>query len=503
MAAGEVQARWWERLIRSPLLVWWVVSLALAVLSAVVWPTVPSYDPWSWVVWGREVSDPHLSFFVGGGPSWKPLPFLFTTIYGTLGGIAPTLWVITARTGGIAGLIAAWRLAGLLTRRAGIPVAAGYVAGAVAVLGIVLTDPASGWTYYFFRGTSEPLLVGVWLWSAERLIARRHGQAFGLLAAEGLMRPEAWPFLLLYGAWLFWKRPGLRPWVLVGLAAQPIGWFVPPWISTGHPLLAATHAAEYNGHLGANWLATVLSRGETLQPVPSLALGLAAVALTLWRGRDRVVLGIAAAAAVWWVIVVGMTWDGYPGLQRFFLPAAALICVLAGLGLVRLAALAGEAGGALLRGARLPGGGRARAVAALLAGVVLLVACSQFLGSRVSYARAQEPLAATAARRIDQLGAAVTALGGHDAILPCPSSVVTVNHSLQSALAWKLHTTLERVQTVLNHPGVAFVGPHDSIDGGEPPIDRRLSVHRQIGRVGDWRLYQVYAPGPKPRCLGR
>ena len=37
------------------------------------------------------------------------------------------------------------------------------------------------------------------------------------------------------------------------------------------------------------------------------------------------------------MIVVGMTLDGYPGLERFYLPAAGMTCVLAGVGIVRLA----------------------------------------------------------------------------------------------------------------------------------------------------------------------
>jgi hypothetical protein len=82
-----------------------LVCVVLAALSAAILPTVPSYDPWSWIVWGREVTDPHMSFIVNGGPSWKPLPMIFTTIYGLFGGAAPTLWVITARIGG---LLALW-----------------------------------------------------------------------------------------------------------------------------------------------------------------------------------------------------------------------------------------------------------------------------------------------------------------------------------------------------------------------------------------------------------
>ena len=62
---------------------------------------MPSYDPWSWIVWGRELVDPHLGFSTGGGPSWKPLPVVFTTVFGLSGGASPTLWVIAARAGGL------------------------------------------------------------------------------------------------------------------------------------------------------------------------------------------------------------------------------------------------------------------------------------------------------------------------------------------------------------------------------------------------------------------
>ena len=96
--------------LRSPLLIAGVACAALAALSAFL-PTVPSYDPWSWIVWGREVVDPHLSFAVGGGPSWKPLPVVFTAVYGLFGGASPTLWVITARAGGLLAVVAAYRLA--------------------------------------------------------------------------------------------------------------------------------------------------------------------------------------------------------------------------------------------------------------------------------------------------------------------------------------------------------------------------------------------------------
>jgi hypothetical protein len=329
------------------------------------------------------------------------------------------------------------------------------------------------------------------------------------------MRPEAWPFLLVYGVWLFWRSPAMRFWVVVGLVAQPVGWFVPPWISTGQPFLAATHASEYNGHLGANPFVTVIKRGESLQPLPALGaavVGVLLVAILSWRemgdglrsawrtrgrsGLERVPLEVWLAVAViaWWVVVVGMTLDHYPGLQRFFLPAAALICVLGGVGLARVAWLIGG----LFRRVSV---GAARAVAAVVV-VAALAGSYHYVSPRITFLRAQEPLAATAVTRIDQLGTAVRVLGGKRAILPCGSSVVTINHSLQTAFAWQLGTTLERVQTVLFQPGIALVGPRDSIDGGPPPIAFKFTPHL-IRRVGAWKIYRVARTGqPLGSCVG-
>src|ERR1700722_5862825 len=101
--------------LRSSTLIAVVACFALAALSAAILPTVPSYDPWSWIGWGREGSDPHLRSGVGGGPAGKPPPLLFTAVFGLFGGAAPTLWVITARAGGFLGLVFAWKLAARLT----------------------------------------------------------------------------------------------------------------------------------------------------------------------------------------------------------------------------------------------------------------------------------------------------------------------------------------------------------------------------------------------------
>ena len=486
-ARGSVKAGWedwrtWPQ--RYPFSCSVVVCVALAALSAAVLPTVPSYDPWSWISWGREVVDPHIGFEISGGPSWKPLPWFFTIVYALFGSAAaPTLWVITARAGGLLGLAAAYRLA---ARVVGAPRWACVTAGVLAAGGVVLTQE---WFYYMFRGTSEPMLIACALWAIDRHLERRYGWAFVLGVATGLIRPEAWPLLIAYGAWLWFRHGSTRMRVLVvlGLFSLPFFWFVPPWIGSGQPFLAASHAADYNGHLGKYPFFTVLGRGLDIQTIPVLVFGVVAVALAWFRSpRDRLTLSLGAGALAWWVIVVGMTVDGYPGLERFYLPAAGVTCVLAGVGIVRLASLLS--------------GGRVAVAAAVIA--VLVAVTIPFTGGRVNEARRQERVASAAVTRLDQLSAAVGAVGGHARVYPCRSSFAAVNHSVQTALAYKLGVTLERVGTSMRHQGVMFVGPHDSIDGAAAAIKPDLTSQQLLATVGPWKVYRVTKPGADTRCVG-
>jgi hypothetical protein len=484
-------------LLYSPFLLALAGCLAAAALSAAVLPTVPSYDPWAWISWGREVVDPHLSFAITGGPSWKPFPVMFTTVWALFGSAAaPTLWVITARAGGLLGLVGAYLLASRLVYQPGRrPRWAGVAAGLIAAAGIVITQ---AWWDEMFRGTSEPMLIAAALWAVLAHLDGRRGWAFSLGIALSLMRPEAWPLIVIYAAWLWLSEPRLRVLVVLGLLAIPFFWFVPPWVGSGQPFLAAVHAKEYNGGLGNDRFFGVLGRGVDIQLLPVLLAGLVAVAFAWFeKPRDWLVLSLAGGTVVWWVIVVGMTVDGYPGLERFYLPAAGMTCVLAGVGVVRLA-LAGAS--AVARS-----GSRAGAVTPVAIGLtaVLVAILVPLSWGRVSQAGAEEKIASQAVTRLDQMTAAVAAVGGHDGVFPCKSSFAAVNHSVQTALAWKLHVTLGRVGTSMRHQGVMFVGPHDSIDGIAPPINPRLTQRQLIATVGAFKIYRMTAPGSDTRCVGR
>ncbi len=479
----------WRGLGYAPFLWSALACLVLAAISAAILPTVASYDPWAWISWGREVTDPHLSFAISGGPSWKPLPVMFTTIWALFGSAAaPTLWVITARAGGLFGMVAAYLLASRLIRG---PRWAKVAAGLIAGAGIVITQ---AWWDEMFRGTSEPMLIATALWAVLAHLDGRRGWAFSLGVATSLIRPEAWPLIVVYAAWLWFKEPRLRVLVVLGLFSIPFFWFAPPWIGSGQPFLAAIHAEEYNGDLGKHPLFTVLGRGVDIQLLPVLLAGVVGVVFAWFdKPRDWLLLALAGGTVAWWVIVVGMTLDGYPGLERFYLPAAGMTCVLAGVGIVRLAQL----------GARLLPVGRAATALAIGLTAVLVAITLPFVGGRITEASAEEKIASQAVTRLNQMTAAVASVGGHTGVFPCKSSFAAVNHSVQTALAWKLHVTLGRVGTSMRHQGVMFVGPHDSIDGIAPPIDPRLTQRQLIAQVAAWKMYRVTAPNSDYRCVGR
>src|SRR5919107_442544 len=66
-------------------------ALALASLS-LLYPSTPSYDPWAWIQWGRDILQFELN--TDTGPSWKPLPVMFATVFAVFGAAAPDLLLV-------------------------------------------------------------------------------------------------------------------------------------------------------------------------------------------------------------------------------------------------------------------------------------------------------------------------------------------------------------------------------------------------------------------------
>src|SRR3954471_21467389 len=117
------------------------VVLAVLVLAGLTFlvPSAPTYDPWAWIVWGREVL--HLDLSTVEGPSWKPLPVLLTTPFALAGPLAPDLWLYVARAGALAGVVV---LFGLVRRLGGGVVGASAAAAGYAAAPWTIRNAAPG-----------------------------------------------------------------------------------------------------------------------------------------------------------------------------------------------------------------------------------------------------------------------------------------------------------------------------------------------------------------------
>ena len=95
-------------------------------------------------------------------------------------------------------------------------------------------------------GNSEALLAALVLWAFERHLDGRRDHALYLAFAGALLRPEVWPFLGLYGLWLWFAEPWLRTRLVVLGALVPALWFLPEWWGSGDPFRAGARANNPN-----------------------------------------------------------------------------------------------------------------------------------------------------------------------------------------------------------------------------------------------------------------
>jgi hypothetical protein len=437
--------------------------LALAGLSLLL-PSTPTYDPWAWLIWGREIASGHLSTLTG--PSWKPLPVLVTTAFSVAGAAAPALWLVVARAGALLSLVLAFRVG----RRLG-----GTLAGAVAALALLLV-------HFYARaaalGDSEGLLVASGLLAVELHLRGRRRDALLALFAMGLLRPEAWLFLGVYGLWLWRVEPARRP-LIAGLAvALPALWLGPELWGSGNALRASSRAQEIvpgSPAASEHPLEALLERAlpAVLLPVGVAAAG--ALAHAVWTRRSRAgspaVLGLGAVALAWYAEVAVMTQVGYSGNMRYLMAPSAIVCVLGGIGFGALVATTGARWGR-------------RAGWALA--VVLLAVTAPYAASEANQLRVDGLAVAAEARLNDALSRAVDLAGGRTGVLSCGRP--TTGNLQVTPLAWDLRVNIDRVGYVAPRRAVAFVA-RPARDGTGAPVARAGGGgFSLLGTVGAWHV---------------
>ena len=445
-----------------------VGSVTLALLSLLL-PTTPTYDPYSWLIWGREIL--HLDLDTDFGPSWKPLPVLFTTVFGLVPSAAPDLWVAVARAGAIASVAlavrVAWRLGG------GLP--AGLVAGACLAV-------STGYLRFAWIGDSEGILVALLLAGIDLHLSGRRRAALWMAFGACLLRPEAWIFAFVYAVWLWRAEPPLRRTTLGMVIGGAVLWFGPELWGSGDLLRSSQRALDPNPDAIAfadfpAWEA--VKRTVEMTPWPA-RIGILVV-VAGWisgRWRDRAVGLITLGATAWMLEVAVMTQKGYSGNARYMIAPVALACVVGAVGWARLFALPARYG-------------RRAATAGLVAGLVVAAVLL------ISPARALGPgyrSTVDEAHLNDALSRAIDAVGGPARVRACGTSVI--GPFQVAPLAWRLDVHLQDVDLVPNAPGTVFrAGPPPHDIPGAPAVAVGDARFRPVARSGPWEVLQSCSGG--------
>lgn len=447
-----------------------LVAFVLAGIATLLTDGTPTYDPWAWIIWGRETIEGDL--VTTTGPSWKPLPMLFTVPFALFGDAAPDLWLWVARATALLGLVAVAELAARL---------GGRLAAWVAVIALATTP-----LYYAYgiNGSSEGMLVLFCVLAALAWLDDRRTAAFWWLTLAAALRPEVWPFVALLGLERIKDRPPRFWWVAAAGAVTLISWLGPEKVGSGEWTRAATRANAPNPDSAAFAASPTIevlgSMGDLLLWVPAIGLVLACViaAGVCRSGRDaadpvvdrdtlRSALVVTVAALVWVAIVAAMTEGGYAGNPRY---------LVAPLGILAAVGVAGLAWTMRLLARR--GGVRVAELVALAMIVALVVAA----GARLPRRTADNAYQTANRAQIDQLARDPAV---RRAVAECRP--VLTHPLLIPPVAWSFGMHLNEVGFHPETSGTFIVGRNVEANLARP--ERLPEGARQIASTGQLTVY--------------
>jgi len=437
-AAARPLWRWW---------VWLLVAAAViggAVALVLVTGMTPSFDAYGWLIWGHQLLYGNLN--LNSAPSWKPLMIVFTLPMSLFGGATPPRLESIAM---VAGTLAMAPFAGRIVYRlmladrgsiAGRRLRAaawiGALFAAVGVLGMQgyglplhLSPPQSLWRLTFIAD-SDPMCAAIVLAAVDAHLSRRPRLAYVLLFCAGLNRPEAWPFLFLYGIYLLRRVPGSRVLVLGGWVMTLIAWYLPTAVAAKSIFQASKLDQGKAVAIKGEPVLPVLRRWLTYYEWPMQAAAALGILVGLVR-RDRHVLVLTAATALWLVVEMAFAYHGFSAVARYMIEPAAVMIVVAGYGIAQ--ALAGPS-------PALAGSARAwRWTAGLLGPVLalgLIAGVGFFLHLRQRRVRDMVPAVRNFGVVKRHMSEAIAKAGGPRAILACGPPAAL--NGYQTQLAWSM-----------------------------------------------------------------
>ena len=444
----------------------WSTVVALGVFSVIlvlVTGTRPGYDPYGWLVWGKQTL--HWNLDTNGAPSWKPLAYIFTVPYALFGHYALWLWMFTSVMVSLSAVLFAGRIAYRLTdapperRYAGIIAA---VFAGLAVLGI------RDYTHFILSAQSDTMIVALCLGAIDFHLSGRPRVAFACGVLASLGRPEVWPFLGLYTIWAWRKLPDMRRLIIGGLLVLPVFWFGITAFTSKSPFTAGNLAFNSPRALHGNKIYGVLDRFFDLHEWPLQVAALLAFLYAAYR-RERATLAIGLAAILWVLAEIAFALHGWPAVPRYLFEPTAVLAVLAGIGVGRLLAMPARLPSA-------PGLASAPAWAGIVLPVALVGALIPATASRVRIERKDLTHERARTRQINRLHSVISELGGTARIMHCGQPQIPTE--FQSILAWNLGVNV----------GVLYYNPNPYASTNRPAV---LFEPHGVG----WKVRTAHATG--------
>src|SRR6476646_11242404 len=185
-----------------------------AVIGYFAFPTYPTYDSFYALLWGRDLLHLHLpDFRVYRGPTEHPLAIFFGVFFSIFGQGGARLMVLGSIGSFVALVAGLYRLGRLCF---------GPVVGVVTALLLLSRFFLENLAAQGYLDISYVALI-VWAVVLEVEKPRRGGPVLLVLAAAGLLRPDAWLLSGAYWLWCVWPartQPGSGAPPRTGLRAR-------------------------------------------------------------------------------------------------------------------------------------------------------------------------------------------------------------------------------------------------------------------------------------------
>ena len=306
-------------------------------------PTYPTYDSFYALLWGRDLLHLHLpDFRVYRGPTEHPLAIAFGAFCSIFGEGGARLMVLGSIASFVALVVGLYRLGRLCF---------GQLVGVIAALLVLSRFFLENLAAQGYLDISYVALI-VWAVVLEVERPRRGRAVLFVLAAAGLLRPDAWLLSGAYWLWCSWRAPNrTRAQYLAIAAIAPVVWVLVDLIVTGKPFYSLNSTAGLAQELGrTQGLASVVGSVWTflvrIDKLPVLLGALVGVGLAVWLTPRRTRTPLAALVLLLAVFVL----EGAAGasvIDRYLLGGAVVLLLFCAVTIGGWSML--EPGGALRR----------------------------------------------------------------------------------------------------------------------------------------------------------